>query len=279
MTSVAVAPASTPDDALVDEQLARYQAWTDLTDNGRSGRVPRAPYVVEMRPVAPFSDHEAAPEELPLAGVRLLDLTHVWSGPMATRVLGALGAEVYKVEGPNRRDFLRGSGTEDVPRRYPDQKFGADPYNRNAWFNTQNTDKRSVVVDLKSEIGVEAVQSLAAQCDVVISNMRPGALERCGLAGPALDKTNPSAVLIEMPGYGNDGRCATSLADGAQFEAFAGAAPLGGSSRPLLSRVLPSRTPRPDFMRRLRLWECYFVGVGPDGSHASRQFNATECSH
>lgn len=236
MTSVAVAPASTPDDILGDEQLARYQAWTDLNADGCSGRVPRAPYVVDMRPVAPFVEQPDAPGALPLAGVRLLDLTHVWSGPMATRVLGALGAEVFKIEGPRRRDFLRGSGTADVPRRYPGQEFGVDPHNRNAWFNTQNTDKRSVVVDLKSERGVEAIQALAARCDAVISNMRPGALERCGLAGPSLDRASPGAVLVEMPGYGNDGPMRDFAGYGAQFEAFAGAAPLGGTRQaPLIT--------------------------------------------
>ncbi len=175
-------------------------------------------------------------EMLPLRDIRVLDLTHVWSGPSATRLLAGLGAEVIKVEGAGRRDFLRGTGTADARSRYPDQDYGDDPWNRNAWFNTVNTDKRDVVLDLKDPEGLEVALRLAAQSHLVMANFRPGVLDRMGLGYAALRERRPDISLIEMTGYGSSGPMAGLQAYGAQFDAMSGSAFLTGDGRePLLT--------------------------------------------
>ncbi|PRZ40854.1 crotonobetainyl-CoA:carnitine CoA-transferase CaiB-like acyl-CoA transferase [Antricoccus suffuscus] len=176
-----------------------------------------------------------SPDKLPLTGVRIMDMTHVWSGPMATRVLAGLGAEVIKLESPNKPDALRGNKT-DVALRYPNLTPGEDSINRNAWYNTQNVDKKGVVVDLKTAEGMDIARQLVATSDVVIANYRPGVLDRMGLGFDELKVINPKIVLVEMPGYTADSPQAAAPAFGAQFDAQSGAATLtGGQDGPLLT--------------------------------------------
>lgn len=175
------------------------------------------------------------PEELPLTGVRIMDMTHVWSGPMATRVLAGLGAEVIKIENLNKPDALRGT-KDDIPLRYPDRTPGAESIDRNAWFNTQNVDKKSLVLDLKTPEGLNLAHDLAAISDVVIANYRPGVLDRMGLGFADLKTINPRIILVEMPGYTADSPQANAPAFGAQFDAQSGSATLTGSGDgPLLT--------------------------------------------
>lgn len=176
------------------------------------------------------------PSELPLADIRIVDLTHVWSGPSATRLLAGLGADVIKIEGPRRPDFLRGTGRADVASRYPDLDHGDDPGNRNAWFNTVNTDKREIVIDLKSAEGSAIVRQLIGAAHVVIANYRPGVLDRMGFGYDALRGIRPSIIVVEMTGYGSTGPMAGLQSYGAQFDAMSGAAWLtGDSDQPLLT--------------------------------------------
>lgn len=176
-----------------------------------------------------------ATQDAPLAGIRIMDLTHVWSGPMATRVLAGLGAEVIKLESPHKPDSLRGNKT-DIASRYPDLVPGEDSINRNAWYNTQNVDKKCAVVDLKSPEGIEIAHKLIALSDVVIANYRPGVLDRMGFGFEDLKAINPQIVLVEMPGYTADSPQAKAPAFGAQFDAQSGSATLtGGLDGPLLT--------------------------------------------
>lgn len=173
---------------------------------------------------------------LPLEGVRVLDLTHVWSGPMASRVLGGLGADVIKIEGVNRRDPLRMTGTSDLDLRYPDRDYGVDPINRNAWFNTQNVDKRGLALDIKSPAGLQAVHRLAAECDVVLSNYRAGVLEKVGLGYAELRRLRRDIVVVEMVGFPTGSPDASSPTFGSQFDAASGSAWLtGDGTSPLLT--------------------------------------------
>lgn len=172
---------------------------------------------------------------LPLEGVRVFDLTHVWSGPMGTRVLAALGAEVLKIENPARPDILRGNGA-DLRLRYPDGEYGSDPLNRNAWFNTQNVGKRSVSLDLKSDEGRAAARELAAGCDVVVSNYRAGVLSRMGFGYAELADLNPGIVVVEMTAFPSTSSQATSAGFGAQFDAASGNTWLSGDEHgPILT--------------------------------------------
>jgi crotonobetainyl-CoA:carnitine CoA-transferase CaiB-like acyl-CoA transferase/pimeloyl-ACP methyl ester carboxylesterase len=171
----------------------------------------------------------------PLEGTRILDLTTAWSGPMATRLLAALGADVLKVEGPSRIDDWRGPVDGGLPSRYPDRDPGSRPYDRCYQFNTQNHDKRSLVLDLKSDAGHGLALGLAAEVDVLIANFSAGTLERMGLGWPTLHDLNPRLILVEMPAYGSTGPMAGHVALGPSMELTSGmASSIGyGDGRPV----------------------------------------------
>ncbi len=126
---------------------------------------------------------------LPLEGVRVLDLSRVLAGPYATMVLADLGADVIKVEHPERGD---------------DTRHWGPPFagSESAYFLSVNRNKRSIGVDLKTEEGLEWIKKLAAGADVLIENLRRGALERFGLGYEALRETNPGLVYCSITGFG-----------------------------------------------------------------------------
>ncbi|HZG63089.1 MAG TPA: CoA transferase [Rubrobacteraceae bacterium] len=126
---------------------------------------------------------------LPLEGVRVLDLSRVLAGPYATMMLADLGADVLKVEYPERGDDTRHWG--------PPFAGG-----ESAYFLSVNRNKRSVGVDLKSEAGLEKVKELAASADVLIENMRRGALAKMGLGYEVLKELNPGLVYCSITGFG-----------------------------------------------------------------------------
>ena len=173
---------------------------------------------------------------LPLGGITVLDFSHWWAGPMATRILGGLGARIIKVESPGRPDPMRFPDDTDVLERYPDRDPGVDPINRNAFFNTHNVDKLSVVIDIKHDDGLAIIRHLVEASDVFLANFRPGVLERLGLGYRVLSEWNPQLVYVEMPGYGNTGPLAKMPAYGSQFDAASGSAwAVGGSDEPLMT--------------------------------------------
>jgi crotonobetainyl-CoA:carnitine CoA-transferase CaiB-like acyl-CoA transferase len=176
---------------------------------------------------------------LPLTGVRVLDFTSAWAGPFATRALSFLGAEVIKVEGPARMDIWRGDLRGGYATRYPDLEPGKRPYNRNVFFNTQNHDKLSLVLDLKHADGRAIALRLAAVSDVVIDNFSPGVLVSLGLGYAELLKVRPDVIMVEMPAYGNDGPVAQNIAIGPNMEAMAGMSLLMGygDGVPVLSGI------------------------------------------
>ncbi len=130
---------------------------------------------------------------LPLDGVRVLDLSRVLAGPYATMVLADLGADVIKVEHPERGDDTRHWGPPFA---------GEGDAREAAYFLSVNRNKRSFGVDLKTEEGLERVRGLAAGADVVIENMRRGALDKLGLGYEALKEENPGLVYCSITGFG-----------------------------------------------------------------------------
>lgn len=132
-----------------------------------------------------------ADHDLPLTGIRVLDLTRVLAGPFATSILGDLGADVIKIESP------RGDGVRTVGPHYE----GGESH----YFLSLNRNKRSVAVDLKHPEGRELVLNLAAQCDVVIENFRPDAMEGLGLGFDTLVDRRPDVILCSISGYGRTG--------------------------------------------------------------------------
>lgn len=148
------------------------------------------PASVAQAPASSTQD-AAAKTKGPLAGLQVLDLTSVLMGPYATQVLGDMGAQVIKVEAPEG-DIVRQIG--------PARHAGMGPI-----FLNTNRSKRSIVLDLKTASGLQALLRLAAKSDVFIYNIRPQALARLGLSYEALQAVNPGIVYVGVFGYGEDG--------------------------------------------------------------------------
>ncbi|MDD0837619.1 CaiB/BaiF CoA-transferase family protein [Curvibacter sp. HBC61] len=129
---------------------------------------------------------------LPLAGVRVLDLSRVLAGPWCGMVLGDFGAEVIKVEHPGRGDDTRDWGL----------RVGQT---ETAYFNSVNRNKRSVTVDLQTPEGQQIVRDLAAQCDVVIQNFKFGGLDKLGLGYEQIKAVKPDIIYCSISGYDRSG--------------------------------------------------------------------------
>ena len=130
--------------------------------------------------------------DLPLSGIRVLDLSRILAGPYATMILGDLGADVIKVE---RRD-----GGDDTRTWGPPFAEG-----ESAYYLCCNRNKRSITVDLKKTEGVDLVKELAKVSDVLIENFTPGLMERVGLDYEAIQAINPKIVYLSITAYGQDG--------------------------------------------------------------------------
>lgn len=127
----------------------------------------------------------------PLNGVKILDVSAVVSGPLATMILADQGAQVVKIEP---------TGTGEVMRQRLNHRNGMSSF-----FANCNRGKRSLAVDLKQERGIEIVRQLARQSDVFVQNWRPGAAERLGLGEEALRELSPDLIYASLSGYGDSG--------------------------------------------------------------------------
>jgi crotonobetainyl-CoA:carnitine CoA-transferase CaiB-like acyl-CoA transferase len=125
----------------------------------------------------------------PLAGIRVVELCTMITGPLTGMLLADLGADVVKVEPPKTGD--------------PFRKHGGNSYS--AYFCTYNRNKRSVVLDLKSPSGLSAFQALIRSADVLVENFRPGVMERLGLSFEQLHAVNPRLIHCSITGFGKDG--------------------------------------------------------------------------
>ncbi len=157
-----------------------------------------------------------SPPELPLAGVRVLDISNFLAAPMAAMFLADFGAEVIKVERPDGGDEMRLWGNS---------KNGVGLY-----YKVINRNKKSVTLDLRTPFGRDAILRLARESDVVIENYRPGTLEKWGLAYPALAEANPGLVLLRVSGFGQTGPNAHRPGFGTLAEAYAGFAYINGEA-------------------------------------------------
>ncbi|MEM9176520.1 MAG: CoA transferase [Myxococcota bacterium] len=123
-----------------------------------------------------------------LDGIKVLDLSQVISGPLATRLLGDQGADVIKIE-PPQGDTIRLMGGGGIPPT----------------FATTNRSKRSVCLDLKDPAAIDAVKILAKDADVFVQNYRPGAIDRMGLGEAVIRELNPKIIYVSISGYGETG--------------------------------------------------------------------------
>ncbi|MFA7665041.1 MAG: CoA transferase [Burkholderiaceae bacterium] len=130
-------------------------------------------------------------KRLPLAGIKVIELGQLIAGPFAGKTLGDFGADVIKIEPPGTGDPLRNwrvmNGDSSV------------------WWEVQSRNKRSVVLDLRTEEGRQTVRTLCAEADVLIENFRPGTMEKWGLGYEVLASDNPGLVMLRVSGYGQTG--------------------------------------------------------------------------
>jgi crotonobetainyl-CoA:carnitine CoA-transferase CaiB-like acyl-CoA transferase len=150
----------------------------------------------------------------PLAGVRVLDVSTLFAGPLAAMFLGDFGADVVKVEHPRRPDAARGHGPE---------RDGV-----NLWSKTLGRNKRTITLDLSQPDGAQILLRLAADRDVLVENFRPGTLERWGLAPARLHEVNPRLVVARVTAFGQVGPYARRPGFGSLAEAMSGFAALTG---------------------------------------------------
>ena len=157
----------------------------------------------------------------PLRGVRILDLTHVWAGPLGTRILGDLGAEVVKIEAPTGRGPRQFKGGLPLGGRLGDAP-PKEPWNVNAIFAKLQRNKQSVALDLKAERGRALFLELVAVADVVMENFSARAMPSLGLGYDRLAAANPKLVYVAMPGYGKSGPYSERVAFGPTVEPMSG---------------------------------------------------------
>jgi CoA:oxalate CoA-transferase len=150
----------------------------------------------------------------PLTGIRVIDLTHMLAGPYSSWLLGALGADVVKVEMPGRGDFTR--------RLAP---FLGD---ESIYFMSLNRNKRSIELNLKHEGGREAFERLVESADVLLENNRPGVMARLGLDYASLSARNPRLVYASVSGLGQTGPYSERPAYDAVVQAMAGTMSITG---------------------------------------------------
>ena len=185
-------------------------------DNPAGFRQPRAPWLMSAAAPAPVRPAPALGEadseslwqpresaahttaaELPLAGVRIVDLTAFWAGPAATHSLAAFGADVIKIESIQRPDGIRYSGG---------MRTDVDDWWEYGWvFHAMNTNKRSVTLDLESQDGIRLIKQLVSQADAVIENFSPRVMDQFGLDADALLDLKPDLVVVRMPAFGLTG--------------------------------------------------------------------------
>ena len=244
--SAPVGPVPTMLEVLDDPQLVEREYWRQLA-GAPPLTIPRGPFQISGREpnptpppalgsgdiptAAPATDVSRAelPADGPLEGVRILDLTRAWAGPIAGRLLGDLGADVISIEAPWSR------GRREVPdsaafvgHLYPENEVGEQPWNRNGGYNKLRRNRRSVTLNFRDERGRALFERLVAEADAVIENYSPRVMPQYGFDFEALRAINPSIVYVAMPGFGGSGPDRDRVALGPVIEAGAGLSAMMG---------------------------------------------------
>ncbi len=270
---LAVMPVNTTTEVLADPHFETRGFWHEadhptlgryrspgapfrIDDGWVPGRPPptldqhRAEILAELDASVPASASASGPPErpavgatagrrLPLDGLRVLDLTVVWAGPLCTTLLSDLGAEVVRLDNPNLfPTATRGA----IPRpargreremgqlwgRYPDGDGGDRPWNRVGPFTCHARNKLGATLDLRTERGRDTFLDLVAVSDVVVENNSVKVLPSLGLGWEELHARNPRLVMVRMPSLGLDGPYNSYVGFGAHLEALCGLSSLRG---------------------------------------------------
>lgn len=182
-------------------------------------------------------DRPAENDQLPLSGIRVIDVGNFLAGPYAASIMGEFGAEVLKVEHPIAGDPMRRFGT---PTKRHDATL--------AWLS-ECRNKKSVTIDLRQQEGVALFLKLIAKSDVLIENFRPGTMEEWGLGWTELSAANPGLVMLRVSGYGQTGPYRRRSGFAHIAHAFGGLSYLAGF--PGETPVLPGTAPLGDYMSSL----------------------------
>jgi len=160
------------------------------------------------------------PNPLPLKGLRVVDLSMFFAGPVAAQICADAGAEVIKIESVQRIDGWRGSGTVN--------KDGVESWETSPYFNWVNRNKQDVTLDLTDARGVAAVKTLIRDADVLIENYTPRVMENFGLSYETLRAINPRLIMISLSGFGADVSWRDYVAFGMSTEQMSGVCHLTG---------------------------------------------------
>ncbi|MGO4716341.1 CoA transferase [Bradyrhizobium sp. 2TAF24] len=163
-----------------------------------------------------------ADDPLPLAGMRIIDLTMGWAGPTATRQMADLGADVIKVESCQYPDWFRGTDTRPP---YLEETL----YEKTYWFQFNNRNKRGITLDLTTPEGLALLRRLLADADAVIDNYAADVMPRLGLDAAAMLAINPRLVVVTMPAFGMSGAWSGARAYGSTLEQASGLPSVNGS--------------------------------------------------
>lgn len=242
---VACFPVSTALDLVENPQLAARRFFRPLAQGGAV--LPGLPFAMRdsggaalerggmatmPRPEVPDAGFASRPTivkqlpgatpRLPLAGVRVVDFSWVVAGPMCTKMLGALGAEIIKIESTQRAEFSY----------------------RGGWFAVVNNNKRSCTVDITTAEGQDLIHRLVAQSDVVVENFSSRVLRGNNLGYDALSAVKPDIVYVSASGLGREGPERDLLAYGSLLQAYSGRVGLVGKANPKLEAmgIMPAWT-------------------------------------
>lgn len=152
----------------------------------------------------------------PLGGIRVLELGQLIAGPFAAKILGEFGADVIKIESPKGGDPLR--------------KWRLLHDGNSVWWEVQSRNKKSLALDLRQAACQDVVRALVKECDILIENFRPGALEEWGLGWEDLKAINPGLIMLRVSGYGQTGPYKDKPGFGVIGEAMGGLRHLSGEA-------------------------------------------------
>ena len=248
---IPVTPVNTAEDLLKSPQLQARRWFVDV-DHPVAGRqtLPGFPYNFAetqasiqrpaptldqdagYRPAPSSNGHRGEPEralmdpaawdglDLPLKGVRVLEVTANWAGPMTSRHLADLGAEVIKVEPPDRLMSRKDHNAGDQGFRYY--------YNRSGYFAKLNRNKHSLTLNLNTARGRELFLRMLKDADVFIENNSPRVMRNLDLEYPVIREANPDIIMLSISGFGHNGPQRDYIAYGANIEASSGLAAVTG---------------------------------------------------
>lgn len=180
----------------------------------------------------------ASIQPLPLSGVRLLDLTTFWAGPIAAQLFADLGAEVIKIEALQKLDPWRAMFAQSTQRESP----GPETYETSATFIAVHRNKLELTLNLKNEGGAQAFRDLVGISDVVLENYSPRVMAQFGLDYPKLREINEAIIVTTLSGFGHSGPWRDYVSFASVAESLAGITDLLGydGDSPLIDGSMPS---------------------------------------